>query len=318
MIQMNILNEFHAVCAWQGECVELYQLEAFEAIAAHGSFTRAAEALHLSQPAITRQIASLEAELRTRLFDRLGRTVRMTAAGEALHRYSEQIVRLSREAQHAVAEVGAGAAGRLAVGASSTLATYVLPSLLRRFRESHPRVEISVHTGASAQVLEMVLSNEADLGIVTSEVHDRVLVATVLAEYETCVVVPPAHPLARRGAVEAADLAGATLIQMESGTNLRTYVDRLLSAAGVEEQVALELDNVEAIKRMIEAELGISMLPEVAVRAEVAAGRLAALPLAGMPQANRQIRLVHRRDKYLSASARAFITLLVSSFQKSP
>src|SRR5215813_13325179 len=113
--------------------MELHQLEAFEAIVAHRNFTRAAEALHLTQPAITRQIASLERELRTRLFDRLGRTVQMTAAGEALHRYAAQIVRLSQEAQHAVADIEAGTAGRLAVGASNTLATYVLPPLLRRF-----------------------------------------------------------------------------------------------------------------------------------------------------------------------------------------
>src|SRR3954471_12707270 len=118
------MNSMHPAHGWpRGPSVELYQLEAFEGIVAHGSFTRAAESLHVTQPAITRQIASLESELHTRLFDRLGRSVRMTAAGEALHRYSEQIVRLSREAQHAVAEVGAGAAGRLAVGASSTLAT---------------------------------------------------------------------------------------------------------------------------------------------------------------------------------------------------
>src|SRR5689334_5551811 len=98
--------------------MELYQLEAFEAVVAQGSFTRAAEALYLSQPAVTRQIAALEAELKTRLFDRLGRTVQMTAAGEALHRYAETIVRLAREAEHAVADIESGAAGRLAVGAS--------------------------------------------------------------------------------------------------------------------------------------------------------------------------------------------------------
>src|SRR5437763_6287769 len=107
--------------------MELYQLEAFEAVVAQGSFTRAAEALFVTQPAVTRQIAALEAELRTRLFDRLGRTVRLTVAGEALHRYAEQIIRLSREAHDAVADIEAGDAGRLAVGASSTLATYVLP-----------------------------------------------------------------------------------------------------------------------------------------------------------------------------------------------
>jgi DNA-binding transcriptional LysR family regulator len=293
--------------------MELHQLEAFEAVVAHGSFTRAAEALHLTQPAVTRQIASLERELRTRLFDRLGRTVQMTAAGEALHRYAVQIVRLSQEAHHAVADIEAGASGRLAVGASNTLATYVLPPLLRRFREAHPRVEIAVHTGISAQVVEMVRRNEADIGLVTAEVSDAALQVTALADYATCVVVPPAHALAVLTEVSAAELAGHPLILMEAGTNLRTYVDRLLNTAGVAEQVALELDNVEAIKRMIEAELGISLLPEVAVQAEVAAGRLVALPLRDVPRAHRRIALIHRRDKYLSASIRAFSRLLASA-----
>lgn len=298
--------------------MELYQLEAFEAVVAQRSFTRAAETLCLTQPAVTRQIAALEAELKTRLFDRLGRTVQMTAAGEALHRYAEAVIRLVREAEHAVADIEMGAAGRLAVGASSTLATYVLPPLLRRFREAYPRVEITIHTGVSAQVLEMVRANEADIGLVTAETHDRVLQATVLADYATVVVLPPIHPLASRATVRAADLAGSPLILMEAGTNLRTYVDRLLNAAGVEEQVTLELDNVEAIKRMIQADLGISLLPEVAVSAEVAEGRLAALKLTDVPHANRHIALVHRRDKYLTAALQAFLSLLKTGLPTQP
>ena len=290
--------------------MELHQLESFEAVVACGSFTRAAEALHLTQPAVTRQIAALEKELRAPLFDRLGRTVQMTTAGEALHRYAESIVRLAREARQAVFDIESGGTGRIAVGASSTLATYMLPSQLRRFRESHPCVEIAVHTGVSARILGMVRANEADVGLVTGEVHDRVLTATALADYETVVVVPPSHPLAARSSISASELAGSPLILMETGTNLRTYVDGLLNAAGVEEQVTMELDNVEAIKRMIEAELGLSMLPEVSVSAEVAAGRLVALKLTGVPHARRRIRLVHRRDKYLSTALRAFMHLL--------
>ena len=290
--------------------MELYQLETFEAIVAQGSFTRAAEALSLSQPAVTRQIASLEAELKLPLFDRLGRTVQMTPAGEALHRYAENIMRLAQEARQAVADVGTGNAGRVSVGASNTLATYVLPPLLRQFRQAHPRVEIAIQTGVSAQILELVRAGEADVGLVTGEIQDPLLMTIFLADYETRVVVPVGHPLARLTTVRASQLEGSPLILMESGTNLRAYVDRLLNEAGVEEQVALELDNVEAIKRMIEAELGISLLPEVAVRREVTTGRLVALKLADVPRARRQIALVHRRDKYISVALKAFMELM--------
>lgn len=289
--------------------MELHQLTTFESVVALGSFTRAAESLCLTQPAVTRQIAALEAELKTRLFDRLGRTVRMTTAGETLHRYAAAIVRMEREARQAVADVDAGAAGRIIVGASNTLATYVLPELLRCFRAEYPQVEVAVHTGVSADVLEMVRANDVDLGLVTAEVSDSGLSAHTLGEFATVVVVPPGHPLAGLQSVTAAELADHPLILMESGTSLRTYVDRVLSAAGVQEQVAIEMDNVEAIKRMIEAGLGISMLPEVAVGAEISAGRLVSLKLAGIPQANRQIRQVYRRDKYLTVAVRAFIEI---------
>jgi DNA-binding transcriptional LysR family regulator len=238
----------------------------------------------------------------------------LTSTGETLHGYAAEILRLAREAERAVGDVTTGAAGRLAVGASSTAAAYVLPRFLRRFRERYPGVDLSVHTGPSAQVVEMVTAGSVDIGVVTGFREQAGLVRIPLAEYATGVVVYPEHALAeRRGtAVRAEDLAGSPLILMEEGTNLRTYVDRLLSAAGVEERVAMELDNVEAIKKMIEARLGISLLPLVTVEAEVAAERLVALPLADIPNAHRQITAIYRHDKYLSTILKAFLALLQS------
>lgn len=297
--------------------MELRQLETFARVAQRKSFTRAAEELALTQPAVTRQIAALEQELHTRLLERMGRRVQLTAAGEVLFEYAGQILRLTQEAERAVADVATGAAGRLSVGASNTTATYLLPPLLRQFREAYPGVELSVHTGPSAQVAAMVAANEVDLGVVTGPGAHHDLIEIALAEYATGVVVYPEHPLAnttaRNGSaagVRTAELAGCPLILMEEGTNLRTYVDRLLSAAGVEEQVTMELDNIEAIKKMIEARLGISLLPLLAVGSEVEAGRLVALPLTDVPGAQRRLVAVHRRDKYLSASLKAFLALL--------
>lgn len=290
--------------------MERQELEAFAAVAAHRSFTRAAESLFLTQPAVTRQIAGLEAKLHTRLFDRLGRTIELTPAGEILLRYTESILRLTEEARQAIADIEAGTTGRLTVGASSTLATYLLPDWLRAFRERAPHVEIVVHTGISAAVVQMVRENEAEVGLVTSETNDPKMRVLSLADYATCVVVPQGHALAHETEIEAERLANVPLILMETGTNLRTYVDRLLSAAGVQEQVTMEMDNVEAIKRMIEAGLGVSLLPEVAVRAEVASGRLVALRLRDVPRTNRRIALIHRSDRYLSAPLKAFMELV--------
>lgn len=296
--------------------MELRQLATFVRVTQEASFTKAAELLFLTQPAVTRQIAGLEEEFHTRLLERLGRRVELTSAGEALYRYAVEMLRLAGEAERAVADVSSGSAGRLTVGASSTMATYVLPLLLRKFREKLPGVELSVHTGPSARVADMVLSNEVDVGVVIGPQPHPGLVEIPLAEDATGVVVYPDHPLARRGGpVSAEELQGNPLILMEEGTNLRAYVDRLLSPERVADRVAMELDNVEAIKKMIEARLGISLLPLVSVQGEVEAGRLVALPLTDVPIAQRHLAAIYRQDKYLSASLKAFLSLLEVSFE---
>lgn len=301
--------------------MELYELESFVSVVENGSFTHAAEALCVTQPAVTRQMASLERRLKTRLFERLGRSVKLTSAGEALHRYAEQILRLAREAERAVGDVATGVSGKLAVGASSTTATYVLPRLLHSFRESYAGVELSVHTGSSAQVTDLVIRGAVDVGIVTGFREQTGLVEIPLSEYATSVVVYPDHPLAiarsaesdgTQKVVSAEELIGIPLILMEEGANLRTYVDRLFASASIEKRVTMELDNVEAIKKMIEARLGISLLPLVSVEVEVAAGRLVTLPLMEEPNEHRSIVAIHRRDKYLSVILAAFIQLLQS------
>ncbi len=293
--------------------MELRQLETFEYVARMRSFTKAAEALSLTQPAVTRQIAALEAELHTRLLERMGRRIDLTASGVVLMRYTTEILRLSKEAVRAVADVSSGDTGKLSIGASNTTSTYILPSFLRVFHEAYPGVDLSVHTGASARITEMVLMNEVDIGFVTGVEKLGDLIEIPLASYTSGVVLYPEHPLAKRSAsqgVRAEELAGSRFILMEEGTNLRTHVDKLLSPAGVVEQVAMELDNVEAIKKMIEARLGISLLPLTAVELEAQAGRLVALPLTDVPDSTRTISAIHRKDKYLGKALSVFINML--------
>ena len=297
--------------------MELHQLAAFVAVARERSFTRAARALFLTQLAVTRAVAGLETELRTRLFDRLGRAVRLTASGETLLRYAERVLRLTDEARATVSDVETGAGGRLSVAASSTLATYLLPGLLAQFRRSYPAVEIAIQTGISARVRERVRAGEGDVGMVTSGAEpadaDPAMVTVPLATLATVAVLPPGHPLAGDPAATPNALLAEPLLLMEPGTNLRGDAERLLGAV----VPVMELDNVETIKRMIAAGLGVSLLPEIAVRAEVAAGTLAAVPLAGVPAGSaRRIELVYRRDKYLSAALRRFIALLQAEVPK--
>jgi DNA-binding transcriptional LysR family regulator len=272
----------------------------------------------LTQPAVTRQVASLEGELRTRLLERLKKEVKLTSAGEALLPYAVEMLRLSGEARRVVADVESGASGRFIVGASSTAATYLLPPLLRRYREAYPGVDLSVSTGVSARVTEMVLAHAVDIGVVTEYGEQKGLKSIPLADHTTVAVVYPDHPLARYQAdssprpIRVEELAESALLLMQRGTHLRAYTDRLFSGAAVEGQVSMELDNVEAIKKMIEARLGVSLLPLVSVEAEVEGGRLVALPLADAPGTDRRIAAIYREDKYLSTALKEFLRVLQS------
>ncbi len=291
--------------------LELRQLETFCAVARLQSFTHAAEALHLTQPAVTRQVAALEHELHTRLLERLGRKVELTQSGEKLLEYATQIMRLAEEASRSVTEMSIGAAGRLAIGANNTTATYILPPLLSRFKSIYPGVEMSVHTGVSSHVVEMVASNTVDIGVVAYFAPRHGIVEIPLSGYATGVVTYPTHPLAISDTpVEIEQLAGENLILMEQGTSLRAYVESLLSAHSVKGKVAMELDNVEAIKKMIEAGLGISLLPFVSVKAEVENAKLSLIKLKVDSEADRKLSIIYRKDKYLSATLKAFLELL--------
>lgn len=298
--------------------MELRQLEAFLRVAETKNFSRAAEELSLTQPAVTRQVGALESQLRVKLLDRLGRRVELTPAGRVLQRYATEMLRLAAESQQAVADVREGTAGTLAVGASSTVATYLLPSLLRSFREAHPGIELSVYTGVSSRIVEMVQANTVDIAIVMDFQGRRGIDAMALGNYASVVVVDPAHALARkygsassrRNGVPIGDLQGSSLILMQRGTSLRRSVDQLLGEARLQLEISMELDNVEAIKKMIEARLGISLLPQIAVQTEVNSGRLVALPLRDTHAAQRRIVAIHRSDKYLTMAMRTFRSFL--------
>jgi len=299
--------------------LEIRNLETFVQIANLGSFTRAADALSLTQPATTRQIAALEAELHTRLLDRLCRRVELTDAGKVLFGYASDIVRLTEEAAKAVTEIAEGLSGRIALGASSTTATYLLPPLLRQYHDAHPAIDVSVRTGPSRRIAEMVADNTVDLGIVMESRDIAGLRVVKLAGYANVVVVYPDHPMASGRpdvGVAVSDLENAQVVLMQSGTTLRSWVNRLLFDGGVTVEVTMELDSVEAIKAMIEARLGISILPMVAVREEVRAGRLVALALRDRQADHEQIAFIHREDKFLTTAMRSLMKLLSEELRR--
>jgi DNA-binding transcriptional LysR family regulator len=294
--------------------LDIGQLDAFVQVAAHHSFSRAAEALHLTQPSITARIQSLERELGEELFERHGRGTRLTDAGAVLLPYAERILQMLQEVKDSVEEVRSVQAGSLRLGSALTVGTYVLPRILRAFHERHPGVEVSVRTGRSEQVLNMLLSDEVQVGLVRSLVHPDVE-TVALYEDEVILTTNPQHPFARSGRATIEEVAAQPVILFDRGSSYYGLIHGFFRQAGVVPTVAMELDSMEATKRMVEEGLGIALLPRVCLERELASGELAEVAISDMPPLSRRIALIYRRGRKRARTVHAFLEVLESIYQ---
>jgi DNA-binding transcriptional LysR family regulator len=285
--------------------VDTRQLNTFRVVARALHFTRAAETLGYVQSSVTAQIQALERELGARLFDRLGRQVRLTAAGERLLRYADQIVRLAEEARLAVAE-GDAPAGVLTIGAPESLCAYRLPPVISAFRAEHPRVRLIFRPGISSQLRRDVLDGRLDLAFLldrpqpTPGLHDEALLD------EPLVMLGHAqHPLAQRPALTVQEIADETIMLTEAGGSYRVLLEAALASAHLR-PVTLEFASVEALKQCVIAGLGIALLPQMAVGAELRDGLLRALSLDAVPPPL-STQIVWHAERWRSPAMEAFI-----------
>jgi DNA-binding transcriptional LysR family regulator len=289
--------------------MELGQLEALIQVAAHRSFSRAAEVLFLTQPSVTARIQALEKELGEELFERTGRTVRLTDAGAAFLPYAERVLKDVQEGRDTLEALRHGDFGSLRIGSALTISTYVLPKILKTFRARYPGLEVSVRTGRSDQVLEMVLDDEVQVGIVRALVHQEV--ETVhLYDDEVVLITDPAHPFARERSADIADVGKQPLIFFDKGSSYYGLVHGFFRDAGIVPRHAMELDSMEATKKMVEEGLGIAVLPRVSVERELKLGILVEVEITGVPRIRRQIALIYRRNRRQARSVGAFIEVL--------
>ena len=269
--------------------MELRQLETFRAVARELSFSRAAAGLGYVQSSVSSQVAALERELGVPLFDRLGRRIALTEAGRVMLDYSERLLDLAREAGEAVADAGAGSGeitGSLSISAPETLLTYRLPALLTVFHERYPKVRVSLKPTAIGRLVGSTLraleEGRVDIAFVLDVpmVSVEGLSAELLMEEDVSVVAPPAHALANSVLSDPSDLTGETVLLPEapqSGCAYRGGFEQQLSEGGVVPRETLEFQSIEAIKRCVSAGMGVTVLPTVAVEAELAAGTLSEL-----------------------------------------
>jgi DNA-binding transcriptional LysR family regulator len=273
----------------------LNQVEAFVEVARARSISRAAERLGVTQPALTARIQSLEAAFGARLFVRSRTGTRLTDAGRTLLPYAERALIALDRGRELVAEVAGGQAGHLTIGAAPAVSTYVLPAMLREFQDRHPAVQLSVRSGHSEEVLDMVLREEVDIGLMRPIRHPDVE-STPLYEDALVLVVPPSHAFASAGSVLMAAMATEHLILFDRTSSYHELTSSILREAGIRPRGLIEVDNIDAAKRMIEEGLGVALLPRTAVSPELADGRLREVAISDMAPVRRRIVVVRRRD----------------------
>ena len=297
--------------------MEIRQLKAFVAIAETGTFTAAAGRVHVTQAAISMQIRQLETESGVRLFVRAPRRVILTEAGEKLLERAQTILREHDAALHELAALTGAEKGRLRIGSASAMVSgEPLPRILKRLRAVHPGVEASVRSGTSEELVQRLLAGDLDVAFVSLPVDARGVQTELLNEDYLVAIASPRHKLAKQKVVSAYALAGEKLILGERGGNTRRLIDQFFSQAGVTPHVAMELSRLAAIKRMVEEDMGVGIVPLQSVRDEVAKGSLVRWWIEGA-QINWQLGLARLVGGYESPIQKRFLQLCRDYFAKS-
>ena len=275
------------------------RLQVFHTVARLLSFTKAAETLHMTQPAVTFQIRQLEDHFNTRLFDRTHNRISLTAAGEQVLHFADRIFEIYAEMENSIRDLTGEISGALTIGASTTIAEYMLPTLLGDFKEKYPEVTIHLKVANSDGIVSLVESNAIDLGVVESSVANKNLVVEVCKRDHLMGIVPPGHPLAKETSVKFARLLEYPFICREEGSGTRgvigEYLDQLPECEGAL-KVAMELGSPEAVKGAVEAGMGVSVVSRATIQKELRLGTLVALELD--PPLERPFSFVHQKQKF--------------------
>ena len=275
------------------------RLQVFYSVARHLSFTKAAEALHMTQPAVTFQVRQLEEQFNTRLFDRTHNRINLTEAGDRVYHYAKQIFELYSRMEGEVRELTGEVSGVVILGASTTIAEYMLPSLLGAFKRKFPDVVIRLRVSNTDGIVTMVEENEIDLGVVEAPVSNKSLVVEICRVDTLVAVLPPEHELAGRASLPVADVLKYPFITREEGSGTREVTFDYLRGAGLEPanlNLVMELGSPESIKGAIEADMGISILSRSTIGKELQLRTLTCVELD--PPLERPFSFVHQKQKF--------------------
>ena len=291
--------------------LNLHKLHIFLAVAEQHSFSRAAAELFLSQPGVSLQVKALEQSVGMPLFEKSGRTLRLTEAGRELKEYAEKIFALLDETQMVMDELHGAARGSIKVAASTTAGIYIVPAALGAFHHQRPAVKLTLDVVNRFTVQEHLLHDEVDLAVMglIEDAHD--LEVEDFVPNELVVIAPPGHHLEGHDDIPLADLANETFLLREKGSGTRTDIERIFADQGVTLRVGMELRSSGAIKQAVTADLGIAVMPQSAIELELLTHRLVTLTVTGFP-VHRHWSLARRKGRHLSAAARALWDFLLA------
>lgn len=286
----------------------LQHLETFCRVVEEGGVTAAAQALNMSQPAVTKQLRALEDDMKSRLLERKGRRPQLTPAGELVYDYAKRVQQLIRECRTGVEGLEQPGKGLVTIGAVLTLALFTLPELLADYTRRNPLVKVHVKTGTIHQTVQMLLRGDIDLGFVTSPVnHDEVETIPLFRD-PVVVVSGPKSQLPKE--LTVAHLNRLPMISFQKASKFRAYLDYVLEQYGIHPNIIMEFDSHEAVKTMVALGFGIAMIPYSSVREDVAQGRLVTLTAEGLPDISRMTCLLLRRERNHPPAVTAFVDLV--------
>ncbi|MFC1533635.1 LysR family transcriptional regulator [Thermodesulfobacteriota bacterium] len=285
------------------------QLNAFRAVAEEESFTRAAEKLFRTQPAVSQAIHSLEEDLGERLFMRRGRKSTLTQAGRILLEHVEEAFDTLERGRLRIDALKDLREGELTITTSDTTAYYILPDVLKEFREQYPGVDVRIHCRPSPVSAEQVVAHEADIGIVTLPIEHHKLASEPLIVREDVAICAPGHELARRRSISFTDLVGYPLLLLDRGSNTRTYIDQRLIEADLTPKITMELGSIEVIKKLVQLEFGVSIVPLIALHNEAEQGTLKAIRIFKKAEC-RTLGVIYPAKGISSLAAQIFVKML--------
>jgi LysR family transcriptional activator of glutamate synthase operon len=297
--------------------MDVHQLKVFQAAVQGGGFTRAGEQLHMSQSTVSQHIKLLEQELGCSLFLRVGKKVLVTEAGNVLLQYAERIFRELKNTEMALRELNQLQRGTVRMGVGPTTLTYRLPRVLRDYTQRFPDIELIVLAGNTEYLLDAIRSHNLDLAVVMSTAAYSGLVSTPLGREELVIVLNRRHPMAARRTLQPSDLSSLRFILYERNTAMQNLIDRYFESLGVTPRIAMEVENNEAIKSMVRAGLGASILPLCAVEDEPPDGHLRILRVRGRPLL-RELRLLSPDSGILPKAIQELASALVAGLAERP